>query len=114
VAGSWGLCGGVAAGLVALAASITTAGFRWPWHGNEDGPWPRFCVYAIGVVVGTVVAAAAHSQMSGALPALLMGVSAPSVIRGAVSRIEIKEAEPQVAAIVAATELDGGESEGSA
>jgi hypothetical protein len=93
-AGGWGLCGGIAAGLVALAAAITAAGFKWPWRGNEDGPWPRFCVYATGVIVGTVVAAAAHSEMSGALPALLMGASAPSVIRGAVSRIEVSESKP--------------------
>lgn len=93
-AGAWGLCGGVAAGLVALAAAITAAGFRWPWRGNEDGPWPRFCVYVIGVIVGTVVAAAAHSDMTGQLPALLMGVGAPSVIKGAVSRVEIAESKP--------------------
>ena len=93
-AGSWGVCGGLAAGLVALGAAITAAGFKWPWKGNEDGPWPRICVYMIGVIVGTVVAAAAHSQMTGALPALLMGASAPSVVRGAVSRIEVSESKP--------------------
>lgn len=92
-AGGWGLCGGIAAGLVALAAAIAAADFKWPWRGNEDGPWPRFCAYTVGVIVGTVVAAAAHAEMSGALPALLMGVSAPSVIRGAISRIEVSESE---------------------
>jgi hypothetical protein len=106
-AGGWGLCGGSAAGLVALAAAITATGFRWPWNGNDDGPWPRFCVYAIGVVVGTVVAAAAHSEMTGALPALLMGASAPSVIRGAISRIEVTEAKPEVTG-TALTEGGGG------
>jgi hypothetical protein len=84
---------------VTLAAAISAAGFKWPWRGNDDGPWPRFCVYVIGIIVGTVVAAAAHAQMSGPWPALLMGISAPSVIRGAVSRIEINEAKPAVADI---------------
>ena len=109
MAGAWGLCGGIAAGLVALAAAIREAGFRWPWRGNEDGPWPRFCVYVIGVVVGTVVAAAAHSEMTGALPALLMGASAPSVIRGAVSRIEVSESKPDGGAelVVAGGERGG-------
>jgi hypothetical protein len=98
-AGGWGLCGGASAGLVALAAAITAGGFKWPWKGNEDGPWPRFCVYAIGVIVGTVVAAAAHSEMTGALPALLMGASAPSVVRGALARVEVTEAKPEVTGV---------------
>jgi hypothetical protein len=107
-AGAWGLCGGAAAGLVALGAATTAAGFRWPWSGNADGPWPRFCVYASGVIIGTVVAAAAHPEMTGPLPALLMGVGAPSVIRGAIARVEVSETKPagEQVAILAPAEHD--------
>ncbi len=93
-AGLWGFCGGAAAGLVSLALAITKGGHKWPWRGNPDGPWPRICVYAIGVIVGMVVAAAAHSQMTGGLPALLMGASAPSVIKGGLSKVEVEEKKP--------------------
>jgi len=90
-ASEWGLAGGVAAGLVALAVSIVSVGYKWPWRGNPDGLWPRLVVTLTGVVVGGLVAAAAHSQMSGAWPAFLLGVGAPSVIRGAIARIEVEE-----------------------
>jgi hypothetical protein len=42
-------------------------------------------------VVGATVAAATHGQISAAWPALIMGASAPSVIRGILSRIEVAE-----------------------
>jgi hypothetical protein len=90
-AAAWGLCGGAAAGLVSLASAIVAADYKWPWKGNDDGPWPRFCVYLVGVIIGVIVTTAAHSEMSGALPALLMGVSAPSVVRGALARVEVSE-----------------------
>jgi len=92
-AGGWGLAGGIAAGLVALSVSIVKERYKWPWKGNPDGIWPRVVVAAVGVVVGTLAAAAAHSQMTGAWPAFLMGVGAPSVIRGGISRIEVEEVE---------------------
>ena len=38
-----------------------------------------------------VVAGAAHAEMSGPWPALLMGVGAPSVVKGVLSRIEVSE-----------------------
>jgi hypothetical protein len=93
-AGLWGLAGGGAAGLIALSSAVVTAGFHWPWHGNKDGIWPHLFVTAVGVLVGGVVAAAAHSQMTGPWPALLMGVGAPAVIRGALSRTEVAESKP--------------------
>jgi hypothetical protein len=94
------------ASLVGFGADIKAAGFRWPWHGDQHGPWPRVCVYVIGIVVGMVVAGAAHAEMTGAWPALLMGVGAPSVVKGAISRIEVSETKP-------ATELEAGLPEGA-
>lgn len=84
-AGLWGLAGGAVAGLVALAAQVQ-AEHRWPWRGQEHGIGPWLFVFGVGIIVGAVVAAAAHSQMTGPWPALLMGVSAPSIVRGALSR----------------------------
>jgi hypothetical protein len=88
-AGVWGLVGGLAAGLVSTAAAVQHAKFRWPWRGNEDGIWPRLFVTAVGLVVGAIVAGAMHSQISAAYPALLVGVGAPSVIRGALHGVEV-------------------------
>jgi hypothetical protein len=88
------VAGGLAAGLVALSASIAQAGDKWPWRGNSDGIWPQLFVTCAGIAVGALVAAAAHSQMSGAWPAFLLGVGAPSVIRGAISRVEVEVVEP--------------------
>ena len=90
-AAAWGLAGGLAAGLVSMSASVVAAGFKWPWRDNEDGIGPRLFVTGVGLVIGALVAAAAHGQMSGGWPAFIMGVSAPSVIRGALSRVEVTE-----------------------
>lgn len=90
-AGAWGLCGGLCAGLVGLAAVIRSSGFRWPWRKSEEGVWPHLVVGGIGIFVGGVVAAAAHAQISGAWPALIMGATAPSVLRGILSRVEVSE-----------------------
>lgn len=95
-AGLWGMAGGAVAGLVSLSAAIVSANFRWPWRraSGGDGVWPYFVVGAINLVVGAVVAAATHGQIDGAWPALIMGASAPSVIRGILSRIEVTERKP--------------------
>jgi hypothetical protein len=90
-AGGFGLLGGLAAGLVAFSAAIVKAGLRWPGRNNPDGVWPRVAVYAIGMVVGAIVSAAAHGQMSGEWPAFLMGAAAPSVIQNAIGLIEVAE-----------------------
>lgn len=91
----WGLAGGLAAGLVSLSASIVSAGFKWPWRDNEDGIGPQIFVTVVGLIIGALVAAAAHGQMSGGWPAFIMGISAPSVIRGALSRVEVTERKPE-------------------
>ena len=103
----WGLAGGIAAGLVALSAAIVNGGYKWPWRGNPDGIWPQLFVTCTGIAVGALVAAAAHSQMSGAWPAFLMGAGAPSVIRGAIARVEVEETKPE-------PELETGKTEVSA
>jgi hypothetical protein len=96
-AAGWGLLGGLAAALVGFGADIRASHYQWPWHEDKHGPWPRLCVYSIGIIVGTLVAAAAHAEMTGAWPALLMGVGAPSVVKGALSRIEVAEEKPSTA-----------------
>lgn len=93
-AAGWGVAGSLAVGLLALAAEVARAGYRWPWRTNIDGIWPRLFVFAVGAVVGGLVAAAAHNQMKDAWPAFIMGASAPSVIRGALSRVEVIERKP--------------------
>jgi hypothetical protein len=93
-AAAWGMTGGAVAGLISLAAAIIAANFRWPWRRHPDGGdgvWPYLLVGAINLIVGAVVAGATHSQLTGPWPALIMGVSAPSVIRGILSRIEVTE-----------------------
>jgi hypothetical protein len=97
-AGAYGIAGGLAASLVALSAAIVKAGYKWPWRGEPDGIWPRFTVYAIGLIVGGIVCACAHSDMSGGWPAFLMGVAAPSVIQNAIGLVEVSEARKAVPA----------------
>jgi hypothetical protein len=103
-AGAWGLAGGLAAGLVSMSASVAAAGFKWPWHDNEHGIWPRLFVTTVGLVLGALVAAAAHSQMSGGWPAFVMGVSAPSIIRGTLSKFEVAPHKAEPAAVEKADE----------
>jgi hypothetical protein len=100
VAAAWGTAGGTAAGLVSLAADIVANGYHWPSHrGKRDGIWPRLFVLVVGVLVGGAVAAAAHDEMTGAWPAFIMGIGAPTVIRGALSHLEVAERKvPEVAA----------------
>jgi|ERR1700761_6590726 len=88
---SWGISGGLAAGLVSVSASVVAAGFKWPWRGSEDGIWPRIFVTVVGLAVGGLVTAAAHGQINSGWPAFIMGISAPSVIRGTLSHIEVTE-----------------------
>jgi uncharacterized membrane protein YfcA len=98
-AGIWGVVGGTAAGLLVVSAAITAAGFRWPWRDNDDGIWPRMFVFMVGVIVGGGVAAAAHNQMTGPWPAFIMGIGAPSVVRYALSRVEVAERKPVEASV---------------
>ncbi|WP_158289917.1 hypothetical protein [Micromonospora sp. S4605] len=93
----WGLAGGMVAALLGLSASVVAEGYRWPWRYAQDGIWPHLFVAFAGLVVGGLVAAAAHAQMTGAWPALIMGACAPSVIRGILSRVEVTEREPDPA-----------------
>jgi len=88
-AASWGLTGGLVAGLVGLSTAVAAANFRWPWHDVPDGVWPRIFVACVAIVVGGIVAGAAHTQVTGPWPALIMGASAPSVIRGILSGVEL-------------------------
>jgi hypothetical protein len=87
----WGVTGGFASGLVSLSAAIVAAKFHWPWRYGGGEFWPRVFVTGVGIVLGGIVAAAAHTQITGPWPALIMGVSAPSVIRGILSGVDVTE-----------------------
>jgi hypothetical protein len=86
-AAGWGIAGGLAAGLVMLMTAVTAADFKWPWKRVEI--WPRLFVIGCGLIVGAIVAAAAHAQMSGGWPAFVMGAGAPATIRGLLSGVEV-------------------------
>jgi hypothetical protein len=70
-----------------LMTAVTAADFKWPWKPGEI--WPRLFVIGCGLVVGAIVAAAAHAQMSGGWPAFVMGAGGPATIRGILSGIEV-------------------------
>jgi hypothetical protein len=91
-AASWGLAGGLAVGVLAVMTAVTTAGFKWPWKRGEFGP--RLFVISCGLLLGALVAAAAHSQMSGEWPAFVIGAGAPATVRGLLSGIEVEEKKP--------------------
>lgn len=93
-AGAWGIAGGLAAGLLTLMIAVTEAGFRWPWDEREQ-LWGQMFVISGGMLLGALVAGAAHGQMSGAWPAFIMGVGAPSIVRGLLSRIEVNETKDE-------------------
>jgi hypothetical protein len=99
-AASWGLAGGLAAGVLGLMAALKAAKFAWPWKRSEVAP--RIVFLCGGLLLGAVVSAAAHGQISGAWPAFVIGVGAPATIRGALSGVEVDQkltpSEPQSAA----------------
>lgn len=72
--------------------AVTSAGFRWPWKRGQFGP--RLFVLGGGLLLGALVAAASHSQMSGAWPAFVIGAGAPATIRGLLSGVEVREKPP--------------------
>jgi hypothetical protein len=86
-AAAWGLLGGLTAGLIALSSAIVGRRFRLPPRSER---WPRVIVAAIGLAIGAIVAGAAHAQLAGEWPALIMGASAPSVLKGVLSRAEVE------------------------
>ena len=89
-AATWGVLGGLAAALVSVSGDVMSAGFKWPWRGNETF-WPRMFVAGVGVILGGMVSTAAHAQVSGVWPAFIMGAGAPSVVRGVLSKIAVAE-----------------------
>jgi uncharacterized membrane protein YfcA len=93
-AGAWGVAGGLAAGLLTLMVAVTEVGFRWPWKEREQ-LWGQMFVICGGSVLGALVAGAAHGEMSGAWPAFIMGVGAPSIVRGLLSRVEVNESKKE-------------------
>ncbi|MCX5054019.1 MULTISPECIES: hypothetical protein [unclassified Streptomyces] len=84
----WGLAGGGAASVLSLSAAVVSAGYTWPWR-KEGELWPRLFVLAAGLVLGSVVATAAHDQISGPWPAFIFGIGAPATIRGILSGVEV-------------------------
>jgi hypothetical protein len=86
----WGLGGGLAAELVGMMAAVNAAGYRWPWKERAE-LWPRLFVFVGGLLLGGLVAAAAHGQISGAWPAFIMGAGAPATVRGVLGGVEVSE-----------------------
>jgi hypothetical protein len=90
-AASWGLAGGLAAGVLALITAVKSAGFRW-WIRDEFGP--RLFVFGGELLLGALVASAAHSQMSGGWRAFVIGAGAPATVRGLLSGVEVRVEPP--------------------
>ncbi|GGK85222.1 hypothetical protein Sme01_29890 [Sphaerisporangium melleum] len=88
-AGAWGVAGGLAAGLLTLMVAVSESNFRWPW--DREQAWGQLFVIGCGLILGALVAGAAHRDMSGAWPAFIMGLGAPSIVRGLLSRVEVVE-----------------------
>lgn len=84
----WGLAGGGAASVLSLSAAVVSAGYTWPWQ-REGELGPRLFVLAAGLVLGSLVATAAHSQIAGPWPAFIFGIGAPATIRGILSGVEV-------------------------
>lgn len=86
----WGLAGGGAASVLSLSAAVVSAGYTWPWR-DEGELGPRLFVLAAGLMLGSLVATAAHDQISGPWPAFIFGIGAPATIRGILSGVEVGE-----------------------
>jgi hypothetical protein len=86
-AASWGAIGGGAVVLLNFGGDLVRSSFRWPWPRNEVGP--RLVYAAIQLLLGSLVTAANHSQVTGAWPAFIIGISAPAVVQGIVARVEV-------------------------
>jgi hypothetical protein len=99
-AAGWGLAGGLSATVASLMAAVKAAGYRWPWQIKDGGtdppfdPWAWIFVMTGGLLLGALVAAAAHGQMSGGWPAFIMGIGAPATVRGVIGGVEVREREP--------------------
>ncbi|MDF9817126.1 hypothetical protein [Streptomyces sp. SPB162] len=119
----WGLAGGLATGLLSLTAAVIAADYQWPWTRRQLGP--RLFVVAGGLLLGALVAAAAHGQMSGGWPAFVMGAGAPATIRGLLAGLEVEtpgeQPSPSTSHLPASAQhpaasrepRDGGVSEGT-
>jgi hypothetical protein len=96
----WGFTGGAVAQLLRTAADVIAAGNRWPWRTEDSsdastgGFGPYLFVACASILAGVGLAAAAHTQMTGAWPALIMGMTAPSVARGILSNFEAMDRRP--------------------
>jgi hypothetical protein len=83
----WGLSGGGAAAVLSLMTAITSNGFAWPWARGEAVP--RLVVMAGSLLLGALVSAAAHNQMSGPWPAFVIGMGAPATVRGLLGGVQV-------------------------
>jgi hypothetical protein len=86
-AAAWGVVGGGAVVALNFAGDLLNSRFRWPWLRDEVGP--RLVYAMIQLVLGGIVTAANHSQVTGAWPAFIIGISAPAVVQGIVARVEV-------------------------
>jgi hypothetical protein len=95
LAALWGGVGGGVAVLANLLAQVVQAGYRWPWRHRKGSRSAYLFVAGGSVVLGAAVAAAASAQMSGPWPAFIMGLTAPSVVRGILGSVEVAERKPE-------------------
>jgi hypothetical protein len=90
----WGLAGGGAAAVLSLMTAIIGNDFAWPWERGQAGP--RLAVLAGALLLGALVAAAAHDQMSGPWPAFVIGIAAPATVRGLLGGVQVTPRPPQI------------------
>jgi hypothetical protein len=83
----WGLTGGLSNVALALMMDIIGAGFTWPWRRKQVGP--HLFVGGCTMLLGAAVAAAAAGQMSGPWPAFVIGIGAPSTVKGMLAGVQV-------------------------
>ncbi|SPL95746.1 unnamed protein product [[Actinomadura] parvosata subsp. kistnae] len=87
---------------MSFSAAVKAAGYRWPWragNGTEQEArerlWARLFVLGSALLLGALVAAAVHGQMSGPWPAFLLGVGSEASVRGILAGVEVAVRKPE-------------------
>jgi hypothetical protein len=87
----WGGAGGLTAVITSTVSDMMGGGDhgrRWPGWQQVSAQLFAAVLYVAGSVI---LAATAAAQMSGPYPAVLIGATAPSVLRGILRRVEVSE-----------------------
>jgi len=108
----WGIAGGLCVEALELLTHIQGNARKWSWRRPIPQGLSAFIASTlIRVGVGAILAAANSSEITGALPALGLGVGAPLVIEklaraAQLSFVEGPAAEPGAAPATISTELE--------